>query len=133
MVFKDWGSLEKNIKQRTALATKDTIIQGKESLDNYLREFYNTRDPDRYERTYNLMRSGDYIYVDTSSGGMGFLQMDPSTSYLTGTYSTMKVFQEAELHGSGIIGNPHFWENTMKEIDETIMPSCFSAYGFTKH
>lgn len=132
MIYKDWGSLERDIKQRTSMAVKDTIIRGKESLDRYLREFYNTEEPERYDRTYYLMRSGDYNYVETANGGMGFLQMDSSTPYLTGTYSTMKVFQEAEIHGSRIIGNPHFWENTMKEIDETIMPSCFSAHGFTK-
>lgn len=132
MVYKNWENLESEIKKRTALATQDTIIGGKEVLDNYLRYFYETRDPDRYERTYYLMRSGDYMYTDTGNGGYGFLRMDSSTPYQTGTYSTIKVFQEAEVHGSGIIGNPFFWENTMQEIENNVMPNAFRKHGFIK-
>lgn len=132
MTFKDWNSLESEIKKRTALATQDTIIGGKEVLDNYLRHFYETRDPDRYERTYYLMRSGDYTYETSESGGKGTIYMDDSVQYQTGTYSTIKVFQEAEVHGSRIIGNPFFWENTMQEIENNVMPSAFRKHGFIK-
>lgn len=132
MVFKDWGSLENEINKRTSLAVKDTIIGGKGVLDNYLRYFYETPDPKQYERTYYLMRSGDYMYTDTKNGGYGFIRMDSSTPYLTGTYSTLKVFQEAEIHGSRIIGNPSFWENTMQEIGNNIMPNAFIKHGFKK-
>lgn len=132
MTFKDWNSLESEIKKRTALATQDTIIGGKEVLDNYLRYFYETRDPDRYERTYYLMCSGDYTYETSEGGGKGTIYMDDSVPYQTGTYSTIKVFQEAEVHGSRIIGNPFFWENTMQEIENNVMPNAFRKHGFIK-
>lgn len=132
-MYRDWGSLEKEIKRRTVVATKETIYKGKEVLDKHLREFYDTDEPKRYERTWYLMRSGDFVdAVETANGAMGYLRMDSTTPYLTGTYSTMKVFQEAEIHGSRIIGNPHFWENTTKEIEESIMPRCFSEQGFRR-
>lgn len=130
MVYSNWDSLEKDIINKVQLATLDAQRQSVDRLHEYMKNrFYATEEPKKYKRTGHLGDSGMIgNYVQTSNGAIGAFYIDDSDFYTTGTYSTPKVFQEAETHGSGIIGNPHFWWDTMMDIEYEIIPNSFGKY-----
>lgn len=130
MVFKNWNDLEKAIVREVEFAVRDTVYNGHMELIKNLEWFYQTPDPIRYRRTDHLGRASESEASGKPKGGVGLIYLDDSVPYTTGTYDTHKVFSEAEEHGSGIKGNPHFWANTMDTINKSIMPVAFRNHGF---
>ena len=130
MVYTNWASLEKDIINKVQLATLDAQKQSVDRLHEYMSiRFYATEEPMVYKRTYHLAESGMMgDYLQNSNGATGVIYIDDSDFYTTGTYPTPVVFQEAEVHGSRIIGNPHFWRDTMMDIEYEIIPNAFGKY-----
>jgi len=133
MVYKNWSSLERDVVKKVQLATLDAQKQAVDRLQEYMGvRFYATEEPKRYKRTHHLGESGTMgDYIQTSNGATGSFYIDDSDFYTTGTYPTPVVFAEAEVQGSGIIGNPHFWLDTMTDVEYEIIPNAFGKY-FTK-
>jgi len=130
MVYKDWNSLERDVVKKVQLATLDAQKQSVDRLQEYMGvRFYATEKPNRYKRTGHLGESGKMgDYIQNIDGATGSIYIDDSDFYTTGTYPTPVVFQEAEVHGSGIIGNPYFWRDTMTDIEYEIIPNAFGKY-----
>lgn len=130
MIYKSWDSLEKDIINKVQLATLDAQKQSVDRLHEYMAvRFYATEEPKVYRRTHHLAESGMMgDYIQNSNGATGAIYIDDSDFYTTGTYPTPVVFQEAEVHGSRIIGNPHFWWDTMMDIEYEIIPNAFGKY-----
>ena len=130
MVYTNWASLEKDIINKVQLATLDAQKQSVDRLHEYMAvRFYATEEPKVYRRTYHLAESGMMgDYIQNSNGATGVVYIDDSDFYTTGTYPTPVVFQEAEVHGSRIIGNPYFWLDTMRDIEYEIIPNAFGKY-----
>lgn len=130
MAHKNWNSLERDIVNKVQLSTLDAQRQAVDRLHEYMGvRFYATEKPKRYKRTGHLGESGMMgDYIQTKDGATGALYIDDSDFYTTGTYPTPIVFQEAEVHGSGIIGNPYFWWDTMMDIESEIIPNAFGKY-----
>lgn len=85
-----------------------------------------------YERTGHLRNSWDYDYTEMGNTAVVQILLDSSEPYYTGTYTTQKVFDEAEVHGSRIIGNPYFWRDTMDKIENEILPMSMLGHGFVR-
>lgn len=130
MVYKDWNSLERDIVKKVQLATLDAQKQSVDRLQEYMGvRFYATEKPNIYKRTGHLGESGKMgDYIQNIDGATGSIYIDDNDFYTTGTYPTPVVFQEAEVHGSGIIGNPYFWRDTMTDIEYEIIPNAFGKY-----
>lgn len=59
-------------------------------------------------RTTGVIREGNVVWAK--------IYLDQQYNYNTGTYSTPKVFSEAESGGSGIVLTPGFWKRTEEKI-----------------
>lgn len=129
MVYRDWGSLEKDIISKVQSCAKEAQDASLYRLSEYLDRFYNTPEPKQYIRTGHLGSSASAdFFTTTHNGGYGNIYMDESIDYETGTYDTPTVFMESEIHGSKIKGNPWFWRDTMDDIENIIIPSVFGRY-----
>ena len=81
--------------------------------------FYDTEPPHIYRRTGQLGNSPRTTGLTGGNGNYSAdIYLDQGYEYSTGTYSTPKVFDEAEAGGSGIIGNSGFWQKTESDIAE---------------
>lgn len=78
---------------------------------------YSSGEPKVYERTGQMKNSVRTTGVMSSGNEVvAKIYLDQQYNYNTGTYSTPKVFSEAESGGSGIILTPGFWERTETKI-----------------
>ena len=133
MVHKSWDSLEKDIITRVQSATSEAQIQSYLRLKEYLEWFYSVPQGVRYRRTGHLGESAELgSYSTNSTGANAIINIDISPFYTTGSYDTPKVFEEAEIHGSGIRGVPNFWGNTMTDMENEIIPNAFGKYFIHK-
>lgn len=132
MVYHDWDSLEKGITDKLKSAILDIGTKANQELQANLERFYDTSDPFMYERTGHLRNSWDYDYTEMGNTAVVQILLDSSEPYYTGTYTTQKVFDEAEVHGSRIIGNPYFWRDTMDKIENEILPMSMLGHGFVR-
>lgn len=76
--------------------------------------FYVGTKPKKYKRTYQLRNALKTTGVrqDSPDECHADIYEDMAYDYTTGTFSTPKVFSEAERNGFGILGNPNFWRDT---------------------
>ncbi len=135
MTYKDWDSLEEAIKWHATLAVMDATKKCGEAVQEMLQRFYDYGEPIEYERTYNLLHSmNTSFYENVNGGGTGQIELDTTTPYTTGKYTTQVAFDAAEeaYPKARIVGYPHFWEDAMKKWNDEIIPECFRAHGFTK-
>lgn len=131
MVYKNWESLESAIKDKVKLAILDAGTKANQELRSNIDRFYSYQNPKpQYVRTDNLRNSQDYEYTENVDTAIVQIMMDTTTPYETGTYTTQKVFDEAEVHGSKIAGIPYFWRDTMDKIEYDILPSSMGSQGF---
>lgn len=133
MVYRNWESIERDINDKVVLATLDATTKSKQLLQENLIGFYDTEDPVEYERTYHLKNSWDSQFDEMFKGAVGRIWLDTTEPYDTGTYTTQMVFENAEsgYPPSNILGHPFFWEHTMAEIENDIIPKSFGRF-FTK-
>lgn len=133
MIHKNWDSLEKDIISKVQSATNEAQILSYLRLKEYLEWFYSVPEGVRYRRTGHLGKSAELgSFSADSDGASAIINIDISPFYTTGTYSTPKVFEEAEVHGSGILGVPNFWGNTMMDMENEIIPNAFGKYFMRK-
>ena len=55
--------------------------------------------------------------------------LDESHNYTTGTFTMGQVLDVAENHNAGILGKPHFWEASEKEIERVLDDTMASFFG----
>lgn len=132
MVHTNWSSLEHDIISKVRECTKDAQEASLYRLSEYLDRFYETPEPKRYERTGLLGSSASADHFQpTADGGVGRIEMNDDVNYAKdGLYDTMMVFENAETgyKPSRMLGNPHFWFDTMMDIQHEIIPNVFGRY-----
>lgn len=88
-----------------------------DALNNMSDAYANKQKNVQYKNTYQMLNSPRTTNVmqigDTVSAKV---YLDQSYNYNTGTYSTPKVFSEAESGGSGIKLQSGFWQKTLDKI-----------------
>lgn len=131
MVYKSWSALEKDINNSIAMATSAAQMDAALRLSEYMDYFYATPKPKVYDRTGHLGESWRIgSFTPTPTGAIGEIYIDESDFYTTGTYQTPWVFENAEsgYPPSRMLGHPHFWEDTMIDIENEIIPNAFGKY-----
>lgn len=131
MAYKSWGALENAILEKIRIATKDCQEWAFNRLEENLERFYDTPEPEQYERTDHLKHSGKQgVFLDTSEGAYGIISIDERPFYITGTYETPWVFENAELgyKPSNMLGNPLFWGDTMRDLENDFIPNSFGRF-----
>lgn len=84
---------------------------------NEVNSSYSGREPKVYKRTGQLKNSPRTTGVTVSGNTViAKIYLDQQYNYNTGTYSTPKVFSEAEAGGSGIVLTPGFWKRTESKV-----------------
>ena len=135
MIYKDWKSLENAILDNVREATKDCNDWTFNRLEENLSRFYESPQPTMYERTHHLEHSGKQAsFTNTSNGALGMIIIDQRPFYTTGTYETPWVFENAEIgyRPSNMLGNPFFWEDTMRDLEQNFMPTAFGRFFIKK-
>lgn len=135
MVYKDWGSLERAIKDRMNSAIMDAGVKANQELQKNLDRFYSYQNPNpEYERTGHLRNSWNYDYIESPGGAVVQLQLETDEPYETGTYTTQMVFENADsgYPPSNIAGIPYFWTDTMDKIENEILPTSMLLSGFIR-
>ena len=131
MVYKDWNSLERAVVDKVQSATKEAQDLSLQRLSKYLDRFYDSPDPVMYKRTMQLGSSASAPHFQpTANGGIGMIEINDDVNYTTGTYDTMMVIENAETGypPSHMLGNQHFWWDTMMDIEYEIIPNTFGKY-----
>ena len=135
MIYKDWKGLENAILDNVREATKDCNDWTFNRLEENLSRFYESPQPTMYERTHHLEHSGKQAsFANTSDGAVGVIIIDQRPFYTTGTYETPWVFENAETgyRPSNMLGNPFFWEDTMRDLEQNFMPTAFGRFFIKK-
>lgn len=135
MVYKNWESLERDVVSKVREATRDCTKWTLNRLEENLARFYESPEPDVYERTHHLEHSGkEASFSNIANGAMGTVIIDQRPFYTTGTYDTMMVFENAETGyaPSNMLGNPLFWEDTMRDLETNFIPTSFGRFFIKK-
>lgn len=92
-------------------------------LDDMKKEtsaFYTMGSPKMYKRTGTLGNTPRVSPLSVGANQVSFdAYLDQSHGYSTGTFSMNEVLTNAEAHTAGILGKPHFWENSEKRMKKT--------------
>lgn len=98
-----------------------------------LSQFYTEGAPTRYKRTGAL--GGVSRVSDPQINSDGTVEMtvylDKSHQYTTGSWSMENVLIHAErtTDRGGILGKPHFWEDSQTRIRKTIIAAMHKKFG----
>ena len=104
------------IKPRVVAAEREGFQMTKEDIES----FYMQGDPKRYERTGAYGESPESTGVSGGNGNYDYnIHLNPP-SYSTGTYDGQTVLEEAQYHGSGILGRAGTWFEAQQDIEEAI-------------
>ena len=94
--------------------------EGFSATQEDIQSFYTQGDPKTYERTGAYGESPESSGVTGSNGNYHFnIHLNPP-DYTTGTYSGQKVMEEAQYHGSGILGRAGTWFESGKDIEDAL-------------
>lgn len=137
MVYKNWASLERAVVDKVRVATQEAQTASLKRLSEYLDRFYDSPEPNMYERTMQLGSSASAPnFQPTSNGGVGMIEINDDVNYAKpGLYDTMMVIENAETGyvpptapWATMKGNPYFWQDTMTDIENEIIPNTFGKY-----
>lgn len=104
------------IKPRVIAAEKEGFKATKEDVES----FYIVPQGKYYVRTGALGESPEHTGVVGGNGNYEYLIWLEPPEYKTGTYSGQKVLEEAQYHGSGILGRAGTWFEAEYDIEEAI-------------
>ena len=104
-----WRKIQNEMRDAVSEAESKTL----ETAITELNASYAGAQPEIYKRTDQMRNSPKSTGV-TGGGDVvsTTVYLDEGYTYNTGTYSTHKVFFEAENGGSGIVMTPGFWQRT---------------------
>lgn len=116
------AKLEELLLQQINKAVTQTVKLGHQKLKKEIASSYASAQPTYYykgtgKRT-GMMKDYAPLLVGTGTSGHtvhGSFRMNSNYAYDSGTYSALKVFQEAETGGSGIVMASGWWQRTMDE------------------
>lgn len=104
------------IKPRVMASEKEGFQMTKKDIES----FYTQGFPQVYQRTGALGESPRTTGVSGNNGNYDYhIYLDPP-EYTTGTYSGQKVMEEAQWHGSGILGRAGTWFEAEHDIEEAL-------------
>lgn len=91
-----------------------------ETLNYFLKEYYNSYDPRSYRRQYDFLRSA--VKVDAKAKGNKvvasvYIDTDSMDDYYNATGYQVATWANQGLHGGMDVGNntPHVWDDTMEK------------------
>ena len=100
--------------------------EGCEMTRTDIESFYSQGNPVRYKRTFAYHESPMFIMNGGGNCRYSYtIKLNPPT-YSTGTYSGEKVLEEAQWHGSGILGRAGTWFESQQDIIQAV-ESAFSG------
>lgn len=95
-----------------------------DTLNNMSDAYANKNENKQYQNTYQMLNSPRTTNVmKVGNTVSATIYLDQSYNYNTGTYSTPKVFDEAEKGGSGIKLKSGFWDKTLNNIPRNMQKS----------
>lgn len=104
-----WRQIQNEMRDAVSEAESKTL----ETAISELNVSYAGGEPKVYERTDQMRNSPKSTGVTGGGDSVSAtVYLDEGYEYTTGTYSTHKVFWEAETGGSGIVMTPGFWQRT---------------------
>lgn len=104
------------IKPRVVASEREGFQKTKDDIES----FYIQGSPHVYQRTGALGESPESTGVSGGNGNYHYnIHLIPPV-YSTGTYDGQTVLEEAQYHGSGILGRAGTWFEAQRDIEEAI-------------
>ena len=104
------------IRPRVETSEQEALQITKEDIES----FYIQGKPKFYKRTGAYGESPESSGVSGDNGKYHFdIYLNPP-EYSTGTYSGQKVMEEAQWHGSGILGRAGTWFEAEQDIEDIL-------------
>lgn len=104
------------IKPRVDASESGGLSKTKENVES----FYSQGFPTQYLRTGALGESPESSGVSGGNGEYKYKIHLNEPTYSTGTYSGHTVLEEAQHNGSGILGKPGTWDDSVQDIEEEL-------------
>lgn len=105
------------IKPRVDASEQEGFQMTKEDIQS----FYSQGNPVMYQRTGAYGNSPESSGVSGGNGNYHYnIHLNPP-SYSTGTYDGQTVLQEAQYHGSGILGRAGTWFEAEEDIKQAVI------------
>lgn len=116
-IGKIFDAIDKQIiKPRVEASESEGFQMTKEDIQS----FYLQGNPVMYQRTGAYGNSPESTGVSGGNGEYHYnIHLNPPT-YTTGTYDGQKVMEEAQHHGSGILGRAGTWFEAQQDIEEAL-------------
>ena len=123
--FTSWSALEKAIQQEMKSAMEESVRKGYLKACENAVDFYTEGSPRIYQRTGKYGDAPDTDGVEGSGNNLSAkIYMNPSGhEYTTGTFSAQEVWEAAENHTAGVLGKAGRWEQTERDIEDTVNES----------
>lgn len=104
------------IKPRVDASESGGFAKTKENVES----FYSQGFPEQYLRTGKYEHSAESSGVFGGNGNYHYNIHLNVSDYKTGTFSGQTVFEEAQHNGSGILGKPGTWDDSVRDIEEEL-------------
>lgn len=127
---KNMQELEKMLLNEMQHAVEAANQKVYTDLTDNLARFYTRGKPSMYVRTgqlgmagraKNASKNGNEVVAET--------YIDDTYKYTTGEHSTPEIISDAENHKAGILGEPHFWSDTEKNIQNHLDTEMKKRFG----
>ena len=120
------SSLMAGLQRELRSAMTEISLQGLMKAHENASSFYDQGNPSSYIRT------GTYGTAPNTDGVKGFgntqeveiYMEEAGHGYSTGTFSAQEVWQAAENHTAGVLGQPGRWAQTESDVGEIIYDVC---------
>ena len=124
------GQLEAMLRKEMQKAMRVASDKMLAETQGKVYEFYTEGDPKVYQRTGALGDTPKTTAITNAGNTSEFeVYLDESHNYTTGTFTMGQVLDAAENHKAGILGKPHFWEASEKEIEKVLDSTMASFFG----
>ena len=107
--------LQKEMQKAMRVASDKMLASTNEKVYG----FYTEGNPKVYQRTGALGDTPRTTAISNTGNTSSFdVYLDQNHSYTTGTFTMGQVLDAAENHKYGVLGKPHFWEESEQEIEK---------------
>lgn len=93
--------------------------QGFQKTDEHMHDFHSQGRPVSYKWTHQIEETANRSGVSGGGGNYDYSIWLERPTYSTGSPG-FPVLEEAQNNGSGILGKPNTWEDSLRDIEEAL-------------
>lgn len=110
------NAIDKQIIRPRVIASEQ---QGFQKTDEHMHDFHSQGSPIEYVWTHKIEETANRSGVSGGNGNYDYSIWLEHPIYSTGTPG-YPVLEEAQYNGSGILGKPNTWEDSLHDIEQAL-------------